>query len=291
MGCRCQQTNQIISGHSGDVFCVKFSLYGSHDHAMDTRRPVVCSSSFDKTIRFWNFKTAKEFRVLDGHTNGVCGIAFSPFNNGRYLCSGSYDDTIRLWDVETSKTLHVFKGHKHTVCNRKNDNTSNRIGVIGGNGYTICSGSYDYTIRLWDVETAKELTVFTGHKNWIRSVKYSPYITDTICSGSEDNSIRLWDIRSKKETNIFKGHTHWVWAVEYSPFVSSDNNNADGTMTNPNIICSGSWDNTIRFWDIRKNKQLYLIKGNDNEDRGICSLKFLALRNEEKRNKNTDNHM
>ncbi|ETO36250.1 hypothetical protein RFI_00811, partial [Reticulomyxa filosa] len=56
-----------------------------------------------------------------------------------------------------------------------------------------------------------------------------------------------------------------------------------------NVICSGSFDNTIRFWDIRSNKnELYIIKGKENEDNGIFCLKFLSLKKEEKKNENGD---
>ncbi|ETO16160.1 WD repeat-containing protein [Reticulomyxa filosa] len=98
------------------------------------------------------------------HLHNVCahiiqhGIEFSLFNGGRYLCSGSFDNTICLCDVETSKLLHVFNGHERGVLcvdisplqiNNNNDNNKmNNISVIGGNGYTICSGSYDNTIRI-----------------------------------------------------------------------------------------------------------------------------------------------
>ncbi|ETN97597.1 WD repeat-containing protein, partial [Reticulomyxa filosa] len=166
----------------------------------------------------------------------------------------------------------ILKHPNHYINN--NNNKSNSIGVIGGNGYTICSGSFDNSIRLWDVETAKELTVFKGYKGYVRSVKYLPNETNTICSGSEDKSVRLWDIRSNKEIRVFEGH--------------NNNNNSDGTsIINSNVICSGSYDNTIRFWDIRTNKQLHMIKGND-EDDGIISLQFLPFRNKEKGSKNTN---
>ncbi|ETO16623.1 hypothetical protein RFI_20717, partial [Reticulomyxa filosa] len=95
-------------------------------------------------------------------------------------------------------------------------------------------------------------------------------------------------IRSNKEIHVFKGHTSTVHAIEYSPFVRSNNNNSDGTsIINSNVICSGSHDNTICFWDIRANKQLHVIKGND-EDGGICSLQFSPFRNKENGSKNTD---
>ncbi|ETO04701.1 hypothetical protein RFI_32695 [Reticulomyxa filosa] len=57
------------------------------------------------------------------------------------------------------------------------------------------------------------------------------------------------------------------------------------------VICSGSADNTIRFWDIRNNKQLHVIKGNENEDGGIYSLTFLPLKNKENVCKKTDDNV
>ncbi|ETO04780.1 WD-40 repeat-containing protein [Reticulomyxa filosa] len=142
---------QLFDEHSDPVYCVKFSLYHYHSH----RRNVICSSSADRTIRFWDFKHNQQLQVLYEHNGPVCGIEFSSFNGGRYLCSGSHDKTIRLWDVETYKTLHIFNEYAISCVdisplqsnnNNGNDNKNDSIGVIGGNGYTICSGSYDNTI-------------------------------------------------------------------------------------------------------------------------------------------------
>ncbi|ETO35549.1 G-protein beta WD-40 repeats containing protein [Reticulomyxa filosa] len=248
---------QLFNGHSSYVYCVKFSSYHYHNN----RRNVICSSSADKTIRFWDIKDNQQFQIFNGHTNGVNGIEFSPFNNGRYLCSGSDDKTICLWDVETSESLHVFNGHENNVCcvaisplqsnNRNNnDNKSNR------------------------------------HEHWISVVKYGSNElginggANTILSGSNDSSVRLWDIRSGQQIQVFNGHKYSVYVVEYSPFVV--NNIEIGG--NSNVICSGSYDNTIRFWDIRSNKkQLYVIKG-DYKDDGILCLKFFQLKKNRKGN-------
>ncbi|ETO02194.1 WD-40 repeat protein [Reticulomyxa filosa] len=287
---------QLFKGHPGYVYCVKFSLYHYHN-----RHRNVISSSGDKTIRFWDIKDNAQLQMFNGGASEFCGIEFSSFNGGRYLCSGTYDNTIHLWDVETSNLLHIFNGHEGIVwCvdfspsqsnNNHNENKSNNIGVIGGNGYTICSGAGDKTIRTWDIETTKQLTVFTGHRDFMRSVKYGSNElrntggANTILSGSQDRSVRLWDIRSGQQIQAFSGHRDWIYAVEYSPFVIKNSEFGDSS----NVVCSGSQDNTIRFWDVRSNKEeLHVIKGDEKND-GILCLKSMVLKTKEKNSKNTKN--
>ncbi|ETO33323.1 hypothetical protein RFI_03785, partial [Reticulomyxa filosa] len=196
----------------GDLSCVKFSSYHNHNNHQN----VVCFSSFDGSIHFWDFKHNKQLKIFDEHTSGVSGIEFSSFNG---------DNTIRLWDVETLKSLYIFNGHEDEVrcvdmspLQSNNNNESNNIGVIGGNGYTICSGSCDQTIRIWDIETTKQFNIFKGHAE-VMSIKYgSNELLNTILSGSDDDNVRLWDIRSGKQIQVFNGHKDYVRAVEYSPF-------------------------------------------------------------------------
>jgi WD domain, G-beta repeat len=44
---------------------------------------------------------------LEGHSNGVDTVAFSP--NGALLTSGSDDWAIRLWDTQTGQTIKILK--------------------------------------------------------------------------------------------------------------------------------------------------------------------------------------
>ncbi|ETO35008.1 WD-40 repeat protein [Reticulomyxa filosa] len=274
---------QIFNEHSGFVICAKFSPYHYHKH----RRIVVCSSSYDRTIRFWDFQKNQQLQLLTCDRKEMCGIELSSFNGGRYLCCGAYDSTVNLWDIEASKSLHTFRGHSWVVwCVdfsplQSNNNyyyKSNGISMIGGSGYTICSGSWDKTIRIWDIETTKQFIIFNGHNDNLCSVKYASNESgisggaNIILSGSSDKSARLWDIRSGQQIQAFNGHTSRVTCVEYPPFVV--NNIEIGGSSN--VICSGSSDHTIRFWDIRSNKkELYTIE----EENPVYCLKFLRLEN------------
>jgi uncharacterized protein with WD repeat len=102
-------------------------------------------------------------------------------------------------------------------------------------GKTLASGSYDKTIRLWDVASGKSLREFKGHNRAVLSVAFSPD-GKTLASGSSDKTIRLWDVASGQSLREFTGHSDYVRSVAFSP---------DGKT-----LASGSDDKTIRLWDI-----------------------------------------
>ncbi|MBG1268163.1 nSTAND1 domain-containing NTPase, partial [Nostoc sp. WHI] len=51
---------------------------------------------------------AIEVNTLEGHSNSVWGVRFSP--DGQTLASGSDDKTIKLWDVSTGKAIKTLTG-------------------------------------------------------------------------------------------------------------------------------------------------------------------------------------
>nr|NCR55544.1 hypothetical protein [Microcystis aeruginosa L211-07] len=58
-------------------------------------------------------------------------------------------------------------------------------------GKTLVSGSYDTTIKLWNVETGQEIRTLKGHDRSVSSVNFSPD-GKTLVSGSWDKTIKLW---------------------------------------------------------------------------------------------------
>ncbi|MFO0964971.1 MAG: hypothetical protein U0793_05185 [Gemmataceae bacterium] len=101
------------------------------------------STAPDKTVKLWNLATNKERVTLEGHTESVMSVVFSP--DGKILASASRDKTVKLWDVATGKeraTLHGHEGMVYSVA-------------FTPDGKTLASVSGDKTVRLWDVATGK----------------------------------------------------------------------------------------------------------------------------------------
>ncbi|NCT45919.1 MAG: WD40 repeat domain-containing protein, partial [Microcystis aeruginosa G11-09] len=115
-------------------------------------------------------------------------------------------------------------------------------------GKTLVSGSWDNTIKLWDVETGQEIRTLKGHDNSVYSVNFSPD-GKTLVSGSADNTIKLWNVETGQEIRTLKGHDSSVRSVNFSP---------DGKT-----LVSGSGDKTIKLWNVETGQEIRTLKGHD----------------------------
>jgi|GEM_PF-1297353 len=114
-------------------------------------------------------------------------------------------------------------------------------------GTTLASGSWDTTIKLWNVATGGLLRTLTGHTGYVYSVAFSPDGT-TLASGSEDNTIKLWNVATGGLLRTLTGHTSYVDSVAFSP---------DGAT-----LASGECeDNTIKLWNVATGGLLRTLTG------------------------------
>ncbi len=57
----------------------------------------------------------------------------------------------------------------------------------------LASGSYDRTVKLWSVESQKEVSTLRGHVDYVWSVAFSPD-GKYLASGSNNNTVKLWSV-------------------------------------------------------------------------------------------------
>src|SRR5690606_29477491 len=76
--------------------------------------------------------------------------------------------------------------------------------VISSDGRRALSGSDDNTLKLWDIETGREIRTFKGHASLVLSVAISSDGRRAL-SGSYDHTLKLWDIETGKMLAEFSG--------------------------------------------------------------------------------------
>ena len=127
-----------LSGHTDKVSSVAFSPDGK----------MLASGSWDTTIRLWDVSDPRLPEALGGPLIGniddLQSVAFSP--DGKTLASGGRQEII-LWDV-TDPLLPVQLGNPLT------GHTDWVMSVVfSPNNKLLASGSYDFAVRLWNLDT------------------------------------------------------------------------------------------------------------------------------------------
>ncbi len=124
--------------------------------------------------------------------------------------------------------------------------------VWSGDGKTFLSGSWDGSVRLWDIQAGKQVAHLQAGLGRIMSIALSPngeYALSSYLSGSNQPVI-LWDLEKQKEINRFgiPGHPReadqqlHVASVAFSP---------DGKTA-----IFGLAFGTVVWWDLNDWKQI-----------------------------------
>jgi len=165
----------------------------------------------------------------------VTSVVFSP--DGRYLAVGTDGgSSVQLIDTNSWQVIRTFEGHTWGV---------NSV-AFSPDGRLLASGSFDGTIRLWDVATGSEVRTLKGHTSNVNSVAFSPD-GRLLASGSDDGTIKLWEVATGSLVRTLEGHTDNVCSVAFSP---------DGKL-----LASGSADKTIKLWDVATGSLVRTLKG------------------------------
>ena len=118
--------------------------------------------------------------------------------------------------------------------------------VFGPDGRWLASGGADNSIKIWDVNSGRELRALTGHTGWVKALAAS-HDGRWLASGSNDRTVRVWDVLTGQEIRNFAGHSGPVESIAFS---------ADGRL-----LASGSADNSIKLWDLTAGHELQTLKG------------------------------
>jgi WD40 repeat protein len=270
---------KTLRGHNGDVNSVSFSNDGRF----------LASGSNDNTIKLWKINAGKklkveEWKTLLGHEDDVKMVAF--ISDANILVSTDSDDTILRWEITSGKKSLV----------RPQNEVISSV-AFSPNGHII-TGSYDYTITLWEIMTAKVLRIIKKANQTV-AMTFSAD-GNILASGNKSSTITLWKVNTGEKLQVLKGQESTINTMTFSPdgriFASGGMwdeillwNTNTGKLLNilqpwsffgsnvysiafspdGRILASGSGDETITLWEVNTGMKLHSLEGEGDDVRVV----------------------
>ncbi|KAF2680459.1 WD40 repeat-like protein [Lentithecium fluviatile CBS 122367] len=113
----------------------------------------------------------------------------------------------------------ILKGH------------TNGVMCLQFDDHILITGSYDATVKVWNLATGKEIRTLTGHTLGIRCLQYDEA---RLITGSLDGTIKVWDWRSGECKVTIRAHTGGIIGLHMAD----------------KLLASGSTDHNIVIHDL-----------------------------------------
>lgn len=142
------QLARSLSGHRGPV------------NAVQLRGSLVVSASGDGVAKLWNLTTGLCIKEFPSKDRGMACVEFSP--DSRTILAGGNDHVIYQFDANSGELVRELTGHVALVRSLHLDTRTGRV----------VSGSYDSSVRAFDLVTGDTITNLTRWtSSWILSAK------------------------------------------------------------------------------------------------------------------------
>jgi len=123
----------------------------------------------------------------------------------------------------------------------------------------LASGSYDETVKIWELPSGKLLSTLRAQERWVTSLCFSPDGTLLAAgTGATVGPIFVWEMPSGKLIKTLQGHKWTVLTLCFSP---------DGTL-----LASGSatGDENVKLWEMPSGKLIKTLEGHKDYVRSVC---------------------
>ena len=152
-------------------------------------------------IKLWQVQGRSAKRSYSGLRDRTISLCLSP--DGRMLAASSgpalpkdrpAENKIVVWEVASGRRIHAFQvssGWQYGLS----FSHDNRLLAAGGSGteddWFGQKNRVENAVRVWNLETGKEVSRFTGHTGAVLSTAFTPD-GKFLLSGSADSTLKMW---------------------------------------------------------------------------------------------------
>ena len=248
----------LFGSQYGDDRALSCVLAGSLDHG---KTEFMATSSWTGSIQCWDTSTGGIEKVAQAttcHEDRIMNMAILQ-SHSTILATASLDKSAKLWKIDKDEDTMNDNGPKLSIKPLQHlQGHSARLSQVAFHPMKehVATTSYDYSWRLWDIETGSELLLQDGH--WKESYGIDFHPDGSLCATSDFASvIQLWDLRSGKSIKHFLGHAKRVLHTAFHP--------------NGFQLATAGDDGTVKIWDLRQREQFTSIPAHN---RLVSSLRF-----------------
>lgn len=189
----------------------------------------------------WEWKSETYVFKQQGHSFDISSICYSP--DGSLIASGSQDGKIKLWDTQNSACIITFTEHISKVSDLKFAPNKNNV---------LISCSYDGTVRAYDLIKYRNFRIMTTPTPCQINCIAVDFSGEIICAGGMDPyNIYVFSLKSGDLIDILQSHSAPVSCLAFSQ--------------TKDLLVSGSWDKTIKLWELYAKKNQYETYMNTSE--------------------------
>jgi WD40 repeat protein/uncharacterized caspase-like protein len=187
-------------------------------------------------IKILDLNSGSETRSIDLSHDQIDSLELSYTPDGHLVAAGIVEKKLKLWDLTTKQSERDLGSTTREFSPVKFSRNGRVIALAEG-----------YTIRLWDVASARELPTLNVPNNGVFTDNGGTYVGFSadgkkIASGGFGTPMLLWETETGKQLLTLKGRSNMAYAVAFS---------ADG-----NQLAAGGRTR----WDLRTGRGLRLIK-------------------------------
>jgi RNA polymerase sigma factor (sigma-70 family) len=239
-----------VEGHAGGTNCLAFLPGGEF-----------LSGGRDGSIRRWDPATGAERGRFPPQGGSVEALAAAP--DGTVFASGTSGGVLCLWDAATGKVRLRQKAHRRQVAalaiSTAPPGGFRGIAANSARGWVLASGGWDGAIRLWDVQTGKELKEFS-HPSGVTGLAFTAD-GRVLASGGRDGTLILWEVATggrRAEFGPFQRGAYGFVSVAFAPGATG------------RLLATGSGDRRLRLWDATRGTELGLRQEHRGWIRGLA---------------------